>query len=132
MSVKIIRESDVRAQPLPGRTLAWIIRPETVGAERMSIAIMHCPAGSIVRPMHAHRAIEETLYILAGAGEAWVDGSTAPFRAGDAVFFPADSRHQVRNTGAHELATLSIFSGVTGPESYVSYEEDAFPVRPCS
>jgi mannose-6-phosphate isomerase-like protein (cupin superfamily) len=126
MSVKIVRESDVQAQSLPGRSLAWIIRPETVGAAHMSIAIMHCPAGSVVRPMHAHRGIEETLFIVSGQGEAWVDGERAEFHTKDLVFFPSDSRHQVRSVGPGELVTLSIFSSVTSPDSYASYAEDAF------
>jgi mannose-6-phosphate isomerase-like protein (cupin superfamily) len=111
---------------LPGRDLSWIITAETVGARQMSIAIMNCPVGSVVRPLHGHRGIEEVILILEGEGEAWVDGEKAFFRKGDAVFFPADSKHQVRNTGDVPLVTASIFSAPTRPDSYVIYEEDAF------
>ena len=54
----------------------------------MSIAIMDCPAGSVVRPLHSHKDIEEVILILDGQGEAWIDGEMVSFRKGDAVFFP--------------------------------------------
>lgn len=92
----------------------------------MSVAIMNCPAGSVVRPLHGHRDVEETLLVLEGEGEAWVDGEKAFFHKGDAVFFPANSKHQVRNTGKVTLVTASIFSAPNAPDSYVVYEEDAF------
>lgn len=100
--------------------------PESVGAEMLSIAIMSCFPHSIVRPMHAHRNIEEVILILEGEGEAWVDGERAFFATGDAVLFPANSRHQVRNTGDKPLRTASIFSAPTKPDDYVIYADDAF------
>lgn len=121
-----IREDEVAPVALPGRVLKWIVTRETVGAEQLSIAIMHCPARSVVRPMHSHRNGEEVILILAGQGEAWVDGELYAFKTGDAVFFPANSRHQVRNMGDDELVTASIFSGADARESYVVYDQDAF------
>ena len=76
--------------------------------------------------MHAHRDIEEIILILDGEGEAWVDGDRAFFRKGDAVLFPANSRHQVRNTGESPLRTASIFSAPTKPDDYIVYADDAF------
>jgi len=126
MAVKVINQNDIEPLHLPGRNLTWFVTKETVGAEQLSIAIMHCPAHSIVRPLHAHKGIEEVILILGGEGEAWVDGETARFKTGDAVLFPADSKHQVRNTGDSMLITASIFSAPTSPDSYVIYDEDAF------
>jgi mannose-6-phosphate isomerase-like protein (cupin superfamily) len=76
--------------------------------------------------MHAHRDIEEVILILDGEGEAWVDGDRAFFKKGDAVLFPANSRHQVRNTGGSPLRTASIFSAPTKPDDYIMYADDAF------
>lgn len=127
MAVRVVNIKDIETQHLPGRDLTWLVTKETIGAEKLSIAIMDCPAGAVVRPLHSHRDIEEIILILEGEGEAWVDGETAPFKKGDAVLFPANSKHQVRNTGNTSVITASIFSAPTNPENYVSYEEDAFP-----
>jgi quercetin dioxygenase-like cupin family protein len=126
MSVIVINQKDVKAIELPGRKLSWIITTETVGAEQLSIAIMNCPSHSVVKPLHSHKDIEEVILILEGKGEAWVDGEIAIFNKGDAVFFPANSKHQVRNISDEPLVTASIFSKPTSPDTYVIYDEDVF------
>ena len=126
MPVKIASLENIVPIKLDGRDLSWLVTRESVGAERLSVAIMNCFPHSIVRPMHAHRDIEEVILILEGEGEAWVDGERALFTKGDAVLFPANSRHQVRNTGDKPLSTASIFSAPTKPDDYIVYPEDAF------
>ena len=92
----------------------------------MSIAVMHCFPNEIVKPLHAHKDIEEVIYIVEGQGQAWIDGEFVDFNKGDAVFFPANSKHQVRNTSDDMLVTASIFSAPTSPEQYISYPESMF------
>ncbi|GAB4526933.1 MAG: hypothetical protein Kow0063_01700 [Anaerolineae bacterium] len=126
MAIRIVSLSDIPAQQLPGRQLQWLVTPETIGAEKISMAVMDCPPGSTVRPLHSHRDIEEILFILEGEGEAWVDGEVASFKQGDAVLLPANSRHMVRNTGTTSLRTCSIFSPPTSPDTYVLYEDEGW------
>jgi uncharacterized cupin superfamily protein len=126
MPVKIASLENIAPIKLAGRELRWLVTPESVGAERLSVAIMNCHPHAIVRPMHAHRDIEEVIVILDGEVEAWVDGDRAFFKKGDAALFPANSRHQVRNTGDTPLRTASIFSAPTKPEDYIRYRDDAF------
>jgi mannose-6-phosphate isomerase-like protein (cupin superfamily) len=126
MPVRVVSLDDIPAQDLPGRGLQWLVTPETIGAEKISMAVMDCPAGSTVRPLHSHRDIEEILFILEGQGEAWVDGEVAQFKQGDAVLFPINSKHMVRNTGSTPLRTCSIFSPPTSPDSYSLYEGEGW------
>ncbi len=123
---KKVSLKDVEPVHLEGRDLRWIITDRTVGAEQMSIAIMHCFPEAIVKPLHAHRNIEEVIYIVEGQGQAWIDGELVDFVKGDAVFFPANSRHQVRNTGKEMLVTASIFSSKTSSDDYILYNESMF------
>ena len=118
MPVRTVSLDDIPAQDMPGRKLQWLVTPDTLGVEKIGIAIMDCPAGSTVRPLHIHIDTEEVLLILDGEGEAWVDGETAFFKEGDAVLLPANSKHIVRNTGKGPLITASIFSPPTTPASY--------------
>jgi len=122
MPVRVASLDKIPVQELPGRKLQWLVTPETLGVEKIGIAIMNCPAHSTVRPLHGHKDTEEVLLILAGQGEAWVDGETAPFKKGDAVLLPANSKHMVRNTGDEPLITASIFSPPTTPASYILHE----------
>ena len=121
-----ININDVEPIKLEGRDLRWIITKETIGAEQMSIAVMHCFPNAIVKPLHAHKDIEEVIYILEGQGQCWIDEELVDFKKGDAVFFPANSKHQVRNTSDEMLQTLSIFSQPTSPDQYISYPDSKF------
>jgi len=118
--------SDVEPLKLEGRDLSWIVTEDTVGAKQMAIAVMHCHPNAIVKPLHAHKGIEEVIYIMEGQGQCWIDDELVEFKKGDAVFFPADSKHQVRNTSDETLVTLSIFSAPTSPDQYISYPESKF------
>jgi len=121
-----ISENEVEPLHLEGRDLRWIITGETVGAKQMSIAVMRCFPHAVVKPLHAHKDIEEVIYIVEGEGQCWIDGELVNFSRGDAVFFPANSKHQVRNTSDKTLVTASIFSKPTSPDQYISYPENMF------
>ncbi|MCL2068416.1 MAG: cupin domain-containing protein [Oscillospiraceae bacterium] len=121
-----INIGDVEPRRLEGRDLSWIVTEETIGAKQMSIAVMHCHPNAIVKPLHSHKDIEEVIYILEGQGQSWIDGELVDFKKGDAVFFPANSKHQVRNTSGETLVTLSIFARPTSPDQYVIYPESMF------
>ena len=121
-----ISENEVEPLHLEGRDLRWIVTGETVGAKQMSIAVMRCFPRAVVKPLHAHKDIEEVIYIIEGEGESWIDGELVKFSQGEAVFFPANSKHQVRNTSDRMLVTASIFSKPTSPDQYISYPENKF------
>lgn len=126
MAIRIAALDSIPILDLPGRKLQWLVTPETLGTSNLSMAVMDCPAGSVVRPLHSHTDTEEVIFILEGEGEAMVDGEVAAFREGDAVFFPANSRHMVRNTGATRLRTCSIFGPATTSDSYKLYEGEGW------
>jgi mannose-6-phosphate isomerase-like protein (cupin superfamily) len=126
MTVRIASLGDIPALDLPGRRLQLLVTSETIGARNLSMAVMDCPPGAVVRPLHSHRDTEEFIFVLEGEGEAWVDGEAAPFKAGDAVLFPANSRHMVRNTGLGRMRTCSVYAPPTSPESYTLHEGEGW------
>ncbi len=126
MPVRVVSLDTTRKQELPGRTLQWLATPDTLGSTRIAVAIMECPGRSTVRPLHAHKDTEEILLILEGEGEALVDGATAEFQKGDAVLFPANSKHMVRNLSDFPLVTASIFSPPTSPASYMLFNGEGW------
>jgi uncharacterized cupin superfamily protein len=126
MTVRVASLDKIPVLDLPGRKLQWLVTEETIGAQNLSMAVMDCPAGSVVRPLHSHRDTEEFIFILEGEGEALVDGEVAAFREGDVVLFPANSRHMVRNTGTTRLRTCSVFSPPTSSASYELYEDEGW------
>src|SRR5689334_8839631 len=93
----------------------------TAGDERASVRVnfpIHRFAGSAdsavvyfeVAPA-AHLAThtasaEETLYVVAGEGEAHAGDERGPLRAGDLAVIPAMVPHGIRNTGAETLKVV--------------------------
>ena len=124
MPVKVVSLESIPAQEMPGRTLQWLGTPQNMGTQHIGLCILQCPVGQAARPLHGHRDTEEVLFILQGQGEAYVDGEIAPFQAGDAVLFPANSKHMIRNTGAEVLRTVCVFSPPTSTASYLLFDEE--------
>lgn len=74
------------------------------GAPNFAMRVFDVPPGGGSSD-HAHDFEHEVL-ILKGEGilrGAWGD---APFKAGSALFIPANEQHQLRNTGKEELRFL--------------------------
>jgi quercetin dioxygenase-like cupin family protein len=108
---------------LPGRSMRILVDRETMDARNLSMGVIEIPVSGEVRPCHSHPDSEEVVYILCGEGEAWIDGETYSFSAGDAIFFPMNSKHMVRNTGLSKLRMIFVFSPPTSPERYQFYED---------
>ena len=93
---KVVSPDDVQGLQLPGRELKWIVTPETVGAQQLSIAIMDFLLALLSDHSTAIRTLRVIL-ILDGQ-VSWIDGEMVSFRKGDACS-SRQFRHQVRNTG---------------------------------
>jgi quercetin dioxygenase-like cupin family protein len=57
-------------------------------------------------PIHRHDLHVDSILVISGKGEAYVNGRWEPVEAGDYIFVPPGEEHGIRNTG-HE--TLKIF-----------------------
>lgn len=126
MAQLVVSLDSIEPAHLPGRDLRWLVNRETMGTEGLGMAVMDCPAYNTVRPCHSHKDTEEVLFVLDGEGEVWIDGKVYPFKKGDAVLFPRNSKHQTRNSGPGMLRTCSIFEHPNPPETYISYEGEGF------
>jgi mannose-6-phosphate isomerase-like protein (cupin superfamily) len=65
----------------------------------------------------------ETLMILEGAGEAWIEGTDEliVLAPGMTLVFPANTRHQFRTVGSAPLKTLGLH---VSPHRIVNVHED--------
>ncbi len=61
--------------------------------------------------LHSHDE-HETFIVTAGTGEMTVDGNSQPVQAGDVIYLPPFSKHNIRNVSESEqLAVLCIWWG---------------------
>lgn len=78
----------------------------TAGATGLSLSMAVIPPGAVSEP-HLHRGYETAIYMLKGRVETrYGEGlaQTMTNQAGDFIFIPADTPHEVRNLSDSEPA----------------------------
>jgi mannose-6-phosphate isomerase-like protein (cupin superfamily) len=73
-------------------------------------------------PDNRHRGADQWLYVVSGSGEAVVNDSKIPLRAGTLILIQRGDKHEVRNTGRAPLRTLNVYV----PPAYTA-DEDELP-----
>ncbi len=77
-----------------GSTIRSILDRTNAAVEKQSLAEARVPAGTATQ-RHYHRLAEEFYFILEGAGEMEIDGSTRSVKPGDAILIPAGAWHTI-------------------------------------
>ena len=107
--IPYIKEGENQAFTIDGKEVTrikWLITEDKPGAENFIMKMWKIEPGAPDAPQHTHDH-EHQLYILRGEG-LWLteEGKTVPVRTGDAIVFPADELHGIRNTGDEPLEML--------------------------
>ena len=124
--MKLVHESEVEEQRIPGRFIRWIADEKTLQPRYLSSCVIRVMPGETVQPAHSHPEGEELIYIVSGEGEAWVEGEIRPIRAGTAVLFEQGQVHMIRNVGKQEMKVACFFAPATGLDNYKMYENVPF------
>ena len=61
-------------------------------------------------PPNEHASAHEFFHVLHGEGVARCDGKTLPIRKGDSLLLHPGSEHEIENTGACKLYTLTVMT----------------------
>ena len=108
-SITVIREEERPAVDfVGGATYRAIIADDTGAGLPIRTGIQNSPPGYATR-VHSHPYVE-TLTVISGRGEAWLDGEAGKIalEAGVTVVLPADRAHAFRVLGDEPLVTLGI------------------------
>jgi quercetin dioxygenase-like cupin family protein len=54
-------------------------------------------------PIHTHEKQTDSVFVVQGHGETYVNGSWEPIEPGDYLFIPRKGEHGTRNTGSEPL-----------------------------
>jgi quercetin dioxygenase-like cupin family protein len=122
-----VNERDSPENELPGRYMRWLANSETLGAKNLSCCVIRVPAGSTVKPAHAHPNGEELIYIIKGKGSVYIDGTVEDVDEGSAILFPTGSIHMLRNHGNEEMKVICFFAPASDISTYKFYEDVDFP-----
>ncbi len=77
--------------------------------DRASISLL-CLHPGVEIPIHTHDPQVDSIYVLSGEGEAYVNGSWQKIEPGDYLFIPPQEEHGVKNTGEKELKLFIVHS----------------------
>jgi mannose-6-phosphate isomerase-like protein (cupin superfamily) len=108
-SITVIREEERPVVDfVGGATYRAIIADDTGAGLPIRTGIQTSPPGYATR-VHSHPYVE-TLTVISGRGEAWLDGEAGKIalEAGVTVVLPADRAHAFRVLGDEPLVTLGI------------------------
>jgi len=108
-AITVIREQERPVVDfVGGATYRPIVGDDTGEGLPIRTGIQTSPPGYATR-VHSHPYVE-TLTVLAGRGEAWLDGETerVALEPGVTVVLPADRAHAFRVIGDRPLVTLGI------------------------
>jgi quercetin dioxygenase-like cupin family protein len=108
-AISVIREAERPVVPfVGGATYKTIIGDDTGEGLPIRTGIQTSPPGYQTR-VHSHPYVE-TLTVISGRGEAWLDGETGrvALEPGVTVVLPADRAHAFRVVGDEPLVTLGI------------------------
>jgi mannose-6-phosphate isomerase-like protein (cupin superfamily) len=61
-------------------------------------------------PPNEHRLGHEMFFVLRGEGVAHSNGKSMPLKAGDSLFLPPGTPHEIENTGAGRLYCLTFMA----------------------
>ena len=117
MTGKFISSIEARREELAWRSLAWFSSPAASNATGLVVLeVTLRPGGG--HNFHKHPRQEESIYVIEGEVEQWLDGEKRRLRAGDSVFIAADVVHASFNVSEQNAKLLAILGPCVGPEGY--------------
>ncbi len=71
-------------------------------SKAVSVSLLEIAPGVEI-PVHTHDPQLDSIFVLSGQGEAYINGAWQAVESGDHVFAPSGAEHGVRNTGNNVL-----------------------------
>ena len=104
------REAEINFEDHPkfkGVKIALLVSSQDT--DRVSISMLKISPGVEI-PIHTHDPQIDSIYVLEGEGEAYVNGSWQKIAPGDYLFIPPQEEHGVRNSGEKALKLFIVHS----------------------
>ena len=104
-TVRVLPLESIAKIELPNQSWSrMLVTEKTVAGNRGSLGFSVFTPGTTTAPVR--HETEEFAYVVSGRGELRLDGETAPYKAGDALFIPAGVWHAVANTGNEDVVMV--------------------------
>lgn len=110
MHTKFLKKDNIVFEKHPkytGVRIAKLITLQEAGP--IGVSILEIATDTTI-PVHTHAPNIDSIYILAGNGEAFLNGVWQPIEHGDYIFAPALEEHGIKNTGKGLLKLFVVHS----------------------
>ncbi len=87
----------------------WALLIDSKKSSQAGVSMLLIDPG-IEIPIHTHDEQIDSIYVLEGEGEAYVNGNWEKIKAGDYIFVPPKEEHGVKNTGKEPLRLFIVHS----------------------
>lgn len=117
MNGKFVTKADIISEQLDWGELGWITQPSTVGAKHLTTIVTTLQPGK-GHDFHKHPDQEETIYVLSGEIEQWLEKEKKILQPGDTIFIAADIVHASFNSGDKPARMLVSLGPCVGEGGY--------------
>lgn len=116
MSQFVLKAETPREQ-LDWGSFGWMSHPPLTGNKAFTIIDVELAPGK-GHVFHRHADQEETIYVVSGRVEQWVEQEKKILAPGDAIFLDAGVVHATFNVGAETAKVLAILGPCVGEVGY--------------
>lgn len=117
MKGKFVTGPEAVRDQLDWGTMGWFSRPELTAAKHLVIIEVDLQPG-FGHDFHKHPIQEESIYVLSGKVEQWLEGEMQVLNPGDAIYIGADIVHASFNTFDEPAKLLVALGPAVGEEGY--------------
>lgn len=117
MDGKFLLASDLEPVKLEWGIQHWYSDPNTTGSEELVVVSVEIFPG-FGHNFHKHPNQEETIFVLEGEIEQWLESESKILKQGDSAFIPKDMVHASFNVSEKPVKALAILGPCIGEEGY--------------
>ena len=77
--------------------------------DTITLSVLRLTEGAVVK-QHLHKTHDETVYVIKGTGQMFIDGKWVDVKPGSLHFNPMNKVHATKNTGNEQLIAVSVFT----------------------
>lgn len=103
METRLFRKKEMAFTPHPRfANVQWTLFITGKDTNTVSVCMVDIQPNTSV-PAHIHDPQVDSMLVVSGKGEAYVNGAWEPVEAGDYIFVPQNNEHTLKNTGNEPL-----------------------------
>ncbi len=104
------KQKEIKFAPHPRFSgVKWALLIDSQKSTQVSVSLLAIDPGVEI-PIHVHDQQVDSIYVLEGKGQAYLNGNWEEIEKGDYILVPVGEEHGVKNTGKEPLKLFIVHS----------------------